>query len=366
MTHEQAQELLLDLAYRELEPATAAEVARHAGECATCGPQLQRLTSTRALASALRESAPPRSNRDQLVEAARRAVRARPERRWFARPATLSFGAAAAVALVAFGVTLQLTRPGAHRASDEESAAVSRAAAPALEPRSESAAPAPASSPDLPEAPPALQTAPAAPAPRARPPRPLAPAVEPPRATAAAEPPTAMAAPSSSAAAPEARREASAGPSAAAALPAMPLVDAQRSNAAPTRVRGAAKARASAEDTTSRSGPRAGANLPETASFTAAGFLYRARKERADSGLVLVIEKLRAGDDPGVVASWRADELRGGDALVEASAGDDLRDLRWSDGVLRFTFQRAVGSLACSVSGVESGAPAVTCRASSP
>jgi hypothetical protein len=197
VTHEQAHALLLDLAYGELEPEELSEVSRHAAECAACAAELEGISALRALAAHLGDGPAPARDRDELVEAARRAVAKRPTRRWFTRPAALSFGAAAAVVAIVTGVTLQLTREGGHRAGEE--LAVTALEPPSSAPQGVSAAP------PAPEPPPEAARR-EAPAPEAAPPaRPSAP----PRSTAAtagvaaapvpASPPRAMAGPSAAA-----------------------------------------------------------------------------------------------------------------------------------------------------------------------
>jgi hypothetical protein len=131
MTHDRAHTLLLDLAYDELAPDEASEVSRHAAECSDCAAELERIGSARALAARLGEGPVQIGGRGALVEAARRAVASRPTRRWFTRPATLSFGAAAAVIAIVAGVTLKLTSDDLRPAGEETGAPSSASPAPA-------------------------------------------------------------------------------------------------------------------------------------------------------------------------------------------------------------------------------------------
>ena len=206
MTHEQAHALFLDLAYGELAPEELGEVSRHAAECSACAAELERISSARALVSDLGGGPRPSRAREELVEAARRAVAGRPTRRWFARPAALSFGAAAAVVAIVAGVTLQLARDGGRR-GDEEFAVSSPEPSPAT-PHGFAAAP-PPPSPASPEVARPEAAAPGAAAPARRP--------TPPQRTTAAAPRTAPA-PSAPA---RARREGEP-PAAVAAAPAAP------------------------------------------------------------------------------------------------------------------------------------------------
>lgn len=310
MTHEEARELLLELAYGELTTDAASEVARHAAECAACGRELQRVTSTRALASALRDASAPRSGRDPLVEAARRAVAARPERRWFVRPAALSFGAAAAVILVVFGVTLQLTHPGAHRVGDGVTEA--------------------APSPDLAAAPPAR----APPSEAARPPAPAAPSPRPSPAPRPAPPPRAAAAPAPEAAAapgPAAERGASAAPSLAPAPAATGSVAESRRQPGPARppAPSAARERASADAEPSAGGGGAAPDLvAEVERRRAAGDLHEERRRLHCGDAVVERIALVARDGRIVQLTERA-----GSSTAEA----------WYDGAGALRASRASG-----------------------
>jgi hypothetical protein len=107
MTHERAQELILDLAYGELAPDDAREVARHIEECSECAAEWARIASTRRASSRL---ADPRDDhrRDAILSAARQAV-ARPPARRRSRAAMWTVGAGMAVAVIVGGVTLKLT-----------------------------------------------------------------------------------------------------------------------------------------------------------------------------------------------------------------------------------------------------------------
>ena len=107
MTHEEARERLLDLAYGELEPAERLQVEQHVSGCAGCAAELEGMTGTRAAAGLLPDPDPPRG-RAELVDAARRAVggMARPGRARWARP--VGWMAVAAAILAVGGVTVRL------------------------------------------------------------------------------------------------------------------------------------------------------------------------------------------------------------------------------------------------------------------
>ncbi len=199
MTHDRAHALLLDLAYGELSPDEAREVSRHAAECSGCAAELERIGAVRARTALLGDGPeqPRDGGRDALVEAARRAVAGRPTRRWFTRPATLSLGAAAAVVVIAAGVTLKLT-DGDLRPTEEETGAVASGPPAALEQRE--VAPPPTAGRAQPAAP--SPDAPPVPAPTRRPARTARKDAVP--AIAAA--PSPSAAPSASAAPAAARR----------------------------------------------------------------------------------------------------------------------------------------------------------------
>ena len=106
MTHEDARERLLDLAYGELEPIERMQVEQHVSGCAGCAAELADLARTRAAAGLLADPDPP-GGRAELVEAARRAVAGQvPSRRvrW-ARP--VGWMAVAATILAVGGVTMR-------------------------------------------------------------------------------------------------------------------------------------------------------------------------------------------------------------------------------------------------------------------
>ena len=68
----ECQDLLLDLAYGELDPVRAAEVTAHAAGCANCGPALARLQGTRALVVPLAAPEEPGAGFDgKILDAAR-------------------------------------------------------------------------------------------------------------------------------------------------------------------------------------------------------------------------------------------------------------------------------------------------------
>ena len=69
----ETQDLLLDLAYGELEPARAAEVEAHVAECATCRAERAHLERTRHMAAPLRNLEEPAANFDEPILRAARA-----------------------------------------------------------------------------------------------------------------------------------------------------------------------------------------------------------------------------------------------------------------------------------------------------
>ncbi len=72
MTHAEAQELLLDLAYGELSAARALEVERHVETCAECTRERAQLAATRRMAAPLAElEEPPPGFDDRILAAAR-------------------------------------------------------------------------------------------------------------------------------------------------------------------------------------------------------------------------------------------------------------------------------------------------------
>lgn len=73
MTCAECNDLLLDLAYGEIEGPRAAEVADHARQCARCGPSLSELLRVRRAAAPLAEVEEPPSRMDEAVLEAARA-----------------------------------------------------------------------------------------------------------------------------------------------------------------------------------------------------------------------------------------------------------------------------------------------------
>jgi hypothetical protein len=73
MTHAESQELLLDLAYGELEPERAAAVANHLKGCAECQKDKEALEEARRLTAPLRDLEEPSSGFDDRIRAAARA-----------------------------------------------------------------------------------------------------------------------------------------------------------------------------------------------------------------------------------------------------------------------------------------------------
>ena len=162
MTHEEAREMLLDLAYGELEPAERAAVQQHVSGCAGCAAELESMARTRGAAGLLPDPGPP-GGREELIEAARKAVtRPAPRRRSWARPA--AWMATAAVVLAVGGVTLRWLDESPRR---EDGAGQVVAAAPAAsEAPPARAVPeaAPKAVPKRPPPPPEVSAAPAPPA----------------------------------------------------------------------------------------------------------------------------------------------------------------------------------------------------------
>jgi len=114
MTHEEARDRLLDLAYGELDPAEQQQVEGHVSGCAGCAAELAAMARTRAAAGLLPDPDPP-GGRAELVEASRRAVAemARPRRARWSRPA--AWMAVAATILAVGGVTMRLLDDGPRR-----------------------------------------------------------------------------------------------------------------------------------------------------------------------------------------------------------------------------------------------------------
>jgi tetratricopeptide (TPR) repeat protein len=73
MTHAESQDLLLDLAYGELDAQRAAEVASHVEGCAECRKEKAALDETRRMAAPLRELEEPSPGFDDRILAAARA-----------------------------------------------------------------------------------------------------------------------------------------------------------------------------------------------------------------------------------------------------------------------------------------------------
>jgi tetratricopeptide (TPR) repeat protein len=69
----ESQDLLLDLAYGELEPARAAEVEAHVAGCATCRAEKAQIDRTRQMAAALRDPEEPSDKFDEPILRAARA-----------------------------------------------------------------------------------------------------------------------------------------------------------------------------------------------------------------------------------------------------------------------------------------------------
>ncbi|MBI5069949.1 MAG: zf-HC2 domain-containing protein [Deltaproteobacteria bacterium] len=168
MTHENARELLLDLAYGELSPAEARAVEAHLAGCEDCRAERDRIAATRQLMQGLGEEEPPGGERI-LLAAARQAVE-RPRRAplfsW------VRFATGLAILMIVGGVTMELLsarRPAVDDAEERYAERSAAAPAPGLTLEAPPVQRAPAA-PPLAAAPP-VQRAPAAPAYAAAPPR---------------------------------------------------------------------------------------------------------------------------------------------------------------------------------------------------
>ena len=74
MTHSESQDLLLDLAYGELDAQRAAEVASHVEACEECRKEKAALEETRRMAAPLRDLEEPSPGFDDRILAAARAL----------------------------------------------------------------------------------------------------------------------------------------------------------------------------------------------------------------------------------------------------------------------------------------------------
>ncbi len=135
MTHAEAQDLLLDLAYGELAPARAAEIEGHIAGCAECQRDKAALDEARRLAAPLRALEEPRPGFDERIMAAARAQKAplevvraaapaaRRKPRWAIRAALGGSVAAAAALALVVSSSLQSKRDAesaAHLAAGEK------------------------------------------------------------------------------------------------------------------------------------------------------------------------------------------------------------------------------------------------------
>jgi hypothetical protein len=306
VTHEQAHALLLDLAYGELEPEELSEVSRHAAECAACAAELEGISALRALAADLGDGPAPARGRDELVEAARRAVAKRPTRRWFTRPAALSFGAAAAVVAIVTGVTLQLTREGGQRAGEE--LAVTAPEPPSSAPQGFSAAP---------------------------------PAPEPPPEAARREAPAPEAAPPAGPSAPSRSKAAAAG--VAAAPPASARVERDRE---PSTAVGAAPLPASPSRTMAGPPAAARAVAPEGAAAPA--------RKRAERRATQDADALATAEGDGTSQQVMEDVER---RLAAGELTEERRQLRCGDAPVERVALVASGGHVVKVSERRGGAP---------
>ena len=153
MTHEEARERLLDLAYGELEPDEQQQVEQHVSGCAGCAAELDAMARTRAAAGLIPDPDPP-GGRAELVDAARRAVAemVRPRRARWSRP--VGWMAVAAAILAVGGVTLRLLDDGprreagpdtvVHGAPADRATETARSAPPPRAPQAPRSAPVPA------------------------------------------------------------------------------------------------------------------------------------------------------------------------------------------------------------------------------
>ncbi|HWE25276.1 MAG TPA: zf-HC2 domain-containing protein, partial [Myxococcales bacterium] len=156
----ESHDLLLDLAYGELEPARAAEVEEHVKGCAECRAEKSQLDLARKLASPLREMEEPSANFDEpILRAARaeagmqadgtpgpvvevaasvkplglQAARLDPRAKvrgagaplpWWRRRAALSGSVAAAAAVILVAISVAVLRPDRDRVASVEVAPI--------------------------------------------------------------------------------------------------------------------------------------------------------------------------------------------------------------------------------------------------
>jgi beta-lactamase class D len=147
MTHEEARDSLLDLAYGELEIEDRRKLEAHVAGCAECEAELAAIARTREAAGRLPDPVLP-GRRAELVEAARLAVakHSAPRQSRWSRPAP--WIAAAAMVVVVGGVTLRWLgeTPRQEASADRVVATAPAAPAEAEKPARAEPAPAPASS----------------------------------------------------------------------------------------------------------------------------------------------------------------------------------------------------------------------------
>jgi beta-lactamase class D len=159
MTHGQARELLLDLAYGEVGEDERRALEEHLAGCAECAAELAGILSTREAAARLPDPGLP-GGRDGILEAARRAVAApgRTRRPRWSRPA--AWVAAAATVVVVGGLTLKWLGEAPRRQVETEEVVAVLPAAPVPGPApAPGLAPAPVPAPGVPPA--ASEAAPA-------------------------------------------------------------------------------------------------------------------------------------------------------------------------------------------------------------
>jgi hypothetical protein len=335
MTHEEAKDLLLDLAYGELAPEDARAVELHAAGCAECGEERRRIAHVRALAS---RAAEPTSTRgtDAILAAARRAAaERRPRLRAPSRRVSWAIATAAVLAIVV-GVTLRVSESRAKRSVDVEEVVA----------KGDPGPPAPASAPAAP--------APAADA-LAAPPRasiPAPPAAPRERAEVAGDARRAQkSSPAPRPSAPRARESAPAAGGADARGESGASFSAMPAPAAPAPPREESPPAAPSEPGASRG---AAAEAPSPAFQSAAG---EARGKRAAPPAALMRRRDSAGEvaTAGLVARAQEDveRRRAAGELVErarrVSCGGALQDRRAlvdGDGrVVKLTFRDADGTV---------------------
>ncbi|HVP66505.1 MAG TPA: zf-HC2 domain-containing protein [Anaeromyxobacteraceae bacterium] len=108
MTHEEARELLVDLAYGELAEAAAAEVRAHIGACEACREEWSRIGLTLSAVRRVPRDVPPEHGEAALFAAAQEAAERMARSRLRRRSLTVRLAATAAAALAVGGLSFRL------------------------------------------------------------------------------------------------------------------------------------------------------------------------------------------------------------------------------------------------------------------